>query len=114
VADDDDLVATALDYSPHVVDARSGSEPFVGLGVHPERPRELVAGLARAKQWAREDDRRRSLVFAQPLAERSRLRTAFPGQRAQLVGLSRSGFGMSDEVEAHRIARITAWLVSAT
>ena len=37
----------------------------------------------------------------QPLAEGAGLLAALSGQRAQLVGFSGGGFGMTDEVEAH-------------
>jgi hypothetical protein len=101
VADDDDLLAAPVDRCADVVDARSGSKALVGLGLDAERSRELVAGLARPKQWAREDDGRLSVLVAKPLAERSRLLASFLRQRAQLVGLSRPSLGVSDEVEAH-------------
>jgi hypothetical protein len=114
VADHDDLAPAAFDGSPHVVDTRTGSEPLVGLRLHIQGPPELVSGLACPEQWAREDDRRSGILVAEPLAEQACLFSSLLGQRAQLVGLPGSSFGMSDEVEAHRIARIAAWLASAT
>jgi hypothetical protein len=101
VADDDDLLAAAFDGGADVVDARSGSKALVGVGLDVEGPCELAAGLSRPQQRAREDDRRDGVLAEHPSPELTCLPAPFLRQRAQLVGVTRRGLGVADEVEAH-------------
>jgi hypothetical protein len=102
VSDDDHLVATTFDGGPHVVDARARCQSIVRLGRNVEHPRELTAGLPGAQERARDHDARPNLIGPQLLSERTGLFPAVCCQRPQFIGLSRSGFGVSNEVEAHR------------
>jgi len=103
VTDDDHVLAPARDRGSDVLEARSRREPIVGLGLGPERPRQLVAGLPCAQQRAREHGVRVRALGSQPRAERSGLLAALSGERAQLVRFAGGGFGMADEVEAHGV-----------
>jgi hypothetical protein len=102
VADDDHLVATARERGSNVVDGRSGCEALVGLGLDLERPGELAAGLPCSQQRAREDRRRPGALGPKAASERTCLLTPLAGQLPKLVRLSGLGFGVADEVEAHR------------
>jgi len=55
VADDHHLLAAAGDRRFHVLQARSGRQPLIRLGLDLESLRELTSRLSRAKQRARED-----------------------------------------------------------
>jgi len=114
MADDDHLVAAALDGFANVVDSSSGRQPLVGNRCDVEGPRDLAAGLARPEKRARENDRWNGVLTEEALPERPCLFAACRREWAQLVGLAWSGLGMSDEVEAHRTATISAWVASAT
>jgi hypothetical protein len=98
---DDDLLSAARNGGSDVLRARSRRQPLVGLGFGPERFGQLGAGLARPQQRAREDRLRPRIFGPQPLAERTGLFASLGSQRPQIVGISRGGFGVSDEVEAH-------------
>jgi hypothetical protein len=101
VADDDDLLAAAFDRGADVFDARPRSKALVGDGVDVERSRELAAGLSRAQERTREDDRRDGVLAEHALPELTCLPAPFLRQWAQLVRLSGRGLRVSDEVEAH-------------
>jgi hypothetical protein len=101
VADDDDLVAPARDRGANIVRSRSGREPVVGLHCGIEGSRELTAGLAGPEQRARQDRSGPGSLGFELLPERAGLFAALRGQASELVGVSRRGLGVTDEVEAH-------------
>jgi hypothetical protein len=101
VADDDDLVAPAGDRGAHVVRSSSGGEPVVGLSWGIEGSPELAAGLAGSEQWARQDHSGPGSSVFELLPEGAGLFAALRGQASELVGLSRRGLRVADEVEAH-------------
>jgi hypothetical protein len=101
MADDDDLVAAARDRGANVVRGRSGREPVVGLRYGIEGSRELTAGLAGAEQRAGQDRSGARSVRVELLAEGPSLLAALRGQAPELVGVSRRGLGVADEVQAH-------------
>jgi hypothetical protein len=102
VPDDDHLVAAPFDSRPDVVDARARCQSIVRLGRNVEHPRELTARLPGAQEGARDYDARPDHIGPQLLSQRTGLFPALCCQRPQFIGLSRSGFGVSNEVEAHR------------
>jgi hypothetical protein len=101
VADDDDLVAAARDRGSNGVGSCAGREPVVGLGCGIEGSRELTAGLAGAEQRAGQDRSGPGSLGFELLPERTGLFAALRGQASELVGVSRRGLCVADEVEAH-------------
>jgi hypothetical protein len=101
VADDDHLVAAPGDSGPDVIDARARCQAIVRLGWDVKRARELTAGLSGAKERAREYGARPHLIGPELLSEGTGLLAALCRQRPQFIGLSRRGFGVADEIEAH-------------
>jgi trans-2,3-dihydro-3-hydroxyanthranilate isomerase len=98
VADDDHGLAAAGDGRADVVGSRARGEPFVWLAV--AEP-EILCGLARAKERARQDRVGADALVAEPLAERACLLVPFRGKGAELVGRPRRRLGVADDVQAH-------------
>ena len=94
----------ALHDGQHVVGRRAGREPLV----HPQRAagglRDCLGGLACAQQRAGQHELRPGL--GELLGKRLRLLAPLLAQRPQLVGISRVGVGVADEVQAHVQLRI--------
>ena len=101
MADDDHDVPAPGRRLANGVGVRAGGEPVVGLGLHPDGVADLLCGLSRAHEWARENRVRADPVGREPLAEVARLLTSLPGQRADLVGLTAGGLGVTDDEEPH-------------
>jgi hypothetical protein len=101
VADDDHDVSAPGRCLANGVGVRAGSEPVVGLGLHPDGVADLLGGLSRAQERAREDRVRADTVCRETLAEVARLLTSLPGQRADLVGLTAGGLGVTDDEDPH-------------
>ncbi len=101
MADHDDLLSPVLDCGPDVVHGRAGREPVDWLAVGSKAARELVAGFSGAEERAREDRVCPHTVVAKALAEGTRLLAPCGCQRPQLIGLTRGGLCVANEVEAH-------------
>jgi trans-2,3-dihydro-3-hydroxyanthranilate isomerase len=98
MADDHDGVAASGDRGAHVVGGRPGREL-----VERVRLAEAEGGssLARAEKRARQHCVRREAFAAKLLAEAARLLLPGGRERAELVGISRRGFGVTNEDEPH-------------
>jgi hypothetical protein len=102
VADDDHLVAASGD---RVADALGGGtrrEPLVRLDIAVEFPGELVGRLACPQKRARQDGCGLRAVGRQAPTEVAGCGPAGRGQAAEIVRLTRSSLGVSNEIEAHR------------
>jgi hypothetical protein len=101
VADDHDRISPSAEDSSNIVGGRSRGEAIVGLGLDVERAGQLAARLARTQERAREDRLRRRQLVAHAPTELPGLLPSRRCQRSQLVRLSRRGFRVADEVQAH-------------
>jgi len=98
MADDDDDVTPAERDVTHRVGRGAGCEAVIHLGLaEPERGR----GFAGAEERARQHSVRLEPAGAKTIAERARLLAPLGRESAQLIGLARSGFGVSDDDESH-------------
>ena len=83
----------------------SGSAPGASRSsasaLDPDGLRDLLCGLSRAHEWARENGVRADPVVREPLAELAGLLTSLLGQRANLVGLTAGGLGVTHDEEPH-------------
>jgi hypothetical protein len=101
VADDHDRISTTREGGSDVVGGRSRCQSIVGLGLDVERSGQLAARLTSAEQGAREDRLGRGQLVPHALTELASLLPPLRGQPPELVGLSRGGLGVADEVQAH-------------
>ena len=98
--DDNDLFAPACDGIAHGRSGRAGCQALVGLCLAGECLRELIGGLPRTQQRAREHDRGPNALGREPGAELADCGPAVGSQRAKGVGIARRGFSVANEVDA--------------
>jgi len=101
MADDDDRISSTCEHGADVVDGRSRREPIVGLGLDVQRPGQLAARFACPQERAREDRLGPGQFVPHALTQIPRLLASFGSQRPKIVRLSRRGFRVTHEVQAH-------------